>query len=78
LRLKDHVCHAARALAFAEDFAQSVDPIARRNGVSGWAVAAATAASSVTTLASPLAKRFWRVPQARSAAAWLGAATTVS
>jgi hypothetical protein len=56
----------------------SLDPTARRSGVSGCAKAAFTVASSVVTCAWPSANKFWCVPQARSAAAWLEAATTES
>ena len=56
----------------------SFDPTARRSRVPGCSKAAAIAASSVATLACPVANRFRCVPHARSAAAWLGAATTVS
>jgi hypothetical protein len=56
----------------------SFDPTARRSGVSGCANAAFTADSSVLIRAWPSANRFWCVPQARNAAAWLEAETTES
>lgn len=56
----------------------SFDPTARRSRVPGWSKAAAIAASSVASFACPVANRFRCVPHARSAAAWLGAARTVS